>query len=406
MSKLRSISFLFLALSMITIVGCETEIDIIAPQKDVTVIYGLLEENKSRHYIRINKAFIGEESASVLAKTQGVNEYSDDELQAVVFEISKKEPNEDEDTINRYPLTSTYITSKSDGLFFNDSNKVYYFDAVLKISNGNNTFVYRIECTINVEGEETKVVTAESGVIGGGDVPLTLVKPRLANSTTEDRSEIDFVGNGDYRNSLDVTWMRPAGGVSFTSFYRFYFTEVDIVTNERSRDSLLFAIGTKRVTTQESTNSGEVNFTMNPEEFYIRMKTQFEDYNFDNPTFNRFASDTIEFFLEVADNTLATYIEVNQPSTAIAQERPEYTNVENGIGVFASRYLASTRKKVGLDKVNSGRVFNSSTLEELLYSNQVTGVNSETGQELSHATSKKGFRVEGGRCNDVTQICR
>lgn len=396
MSKLRSLSILLLVVTFFSIAGCETEIDIIAPKKDVTVIYGLLEETKSRHYIRINKAFIGEESANVLAKTQGVNEYTDDELQAVVLEILNGVE------INRYPLRSEYNTSKKEGLFFSDSSKVYFFDADLKISNGNNTFVYRIECTINVEGEETKVVTAESEVIGGGDVPLTLVKPRRA----EDRSEINFVGNGDYRNSLDVTWMRPAGGVSFTSFYRFYFTEVDIVTNERSRDSLLFAIGTKRVTTQESTNSGEVNFTMNPEEFYIRMKTQFEDYNFDNPTFNRFASDTIEFFLEVADNTLATYIEVNQPSTAIAQERPEYTNVENGIGVFASRYLASTRKKVGLDKVNSGRVFSRSTLEELLYSNQVTGVNSETGQELSHATSKKGFRVEGGRCNDVTQTCR
>ena len=53
-----------------------------------------------------------------------------------------------------------------------------------------------------------------------------------------------------------------------------------------------------------------------------------------NPTFDRIASDTMEFFMEVADNTLATYIEVNQPSTEIAQESPDYTNVNNGIGIF------------------------------------------------------------------------
>ena len=43
--------------------------------------------------------------------------------------------------------------------------------------------------------------------------------------------------------------------------------------------------------------------------------------------FDRVASDTLQFFLEVADNTLATYIEVNQPATEILQEQPEYTNV-------------------------------------------------------------------------------
>jgi hypothetical protein len=400
MSKLRSLSILLLTLSLFSILGCETDIDIIAPKKDVTIVYGILEETKTRHYIRINKAFIGEESASVLAATQGVNEYSDSELQAVVIEYLNGEER------NRWPLSSEYISSKEDGLFFSDSNKVYYFDADLRISSDQNTFVYRLECTINVEGEETKVVSAETEVIGGGIVPITLVKPRIANSSSEDRAEIDFVANGEYRNSLDITWQRPAGGVSFTSYYRFYYTEVDITTGERKRDSLLYMIGTKRVKLNESESSGEVNFTMNPEEFYIRMNTEFEDYNFDNPSFYRYASDTLEFFLEIADNTLATYIEVNQPSTEISQERPEYTNVTNGIGVFGSRYIATTRVKGGIAKTNSGRVFESGSLEELLYSNQVTGLDPETGQEFSHLTSKKGFKVENGRCNDETRTCR
>lgn len=400
MSKLRSLSILFLVLSLFSILGCETDIDIIAPKKDVTVVYGVLEETKTRHYIRINKAFIGEESASVLAATQGVNEYSDNELQAVVIEYLNGEER------NRWPLSSEYISNKEDGLFFSDSNKVYYFDADLRISSDQSSFVYRLECTINVEGEETKVVSAETEVIGGGIVPITLVKPRIANSSSEDRAEIDFVANGEYRNSLDITWQRPAGGVSFTSYYRFYYTEVDIATGERNRDSLLYTIGTKRVKLNESESAGEVNFIMNPEEFYIRMNTEFEDYNFDNPGFIRYASDTLEFFLEIADNTLATYIEVNQPSTEISQERPEYTNVTNGIGVFGSRYLATTRVKGGIAETNSGRVFESASLEELLYSNQVTGLDPETGQELSHLTSQKGFKVENGRCNDATRTCR
>ena len=63
MSRLRLLSFLILLLSVVSIIGCETDIDIIAPKRDVTVIYGLLEPNQTRHYIRINRAFIGEEGS-------------------------------------------------------------------------------------------------------------------------------------------------------------------------------------------------------------------------------------------------------------------------------------------------------------------------------------------------------
>ncbi len=38
--------------------SCETEIDIIAPQRDVTIIYGLLEADRFRHFIRINKILL------------------------------------------------------------------------------------------------------------------------------------------------------------------------------------------------------------------------------------------------------------------------------------------------------------------------------------------------------------
>jgi hypothetical protein len=31
-------------------------------------------------------------------------------------------------------------------------------------------------------------------------------------------------------------------------------------------------------------------------------------------------------------------MEVNEPSNSIVQERPEYTNINNGIGIFSCRY--------------------------------------------------------------------
>lgn len=393
MSRLRLLSFLFLLLSIVSIMGCETDIDIIAPKRDVTVIYGLLEPNQTRHYIRINRAFIGEEAASILANEPGITEYMDEELTTFIYEFNPQNNN-----ISRtWQLQSAYITSKEEGNFFSDSNKVYYFDATLDVDKH-----YRIECTVNVEGEETKIVSAESSVIGnkassGGIEEVRLIKPNLIGSSSDpsqaDRAEVDFLANGEYRQSQTVTWLKAAGGVAYTCYYRFYYTEVDQNTGERSRDSLLFTIGSKRVNPDQG---GEISFSMNPEEFFIRINQSIDDYDFDNAVFDRVASDTLQFFLEVADNTLATYIEVNQPATEILQEQPEYTNVTNGIGVFASRLITSTRKK---DKeYESGRVFKSAALEELLYSNQVAS-------DVSYNTSVKGF-TRPGRCNDATKSCR
>jgi hypothetical protein len=42
----------------------------------------------------------------------------------------------------------------------------------------------------------------------------------------------------------------------------------------------------------------------------------------------------------LANNELKTWIDVNNPVTGIIQERPSYTNVVGGLGLFASRASA------------------------------------------------------------------
>jgi hypothetical protein len=44
-----------------------------------------------------------------------------------------------------------------------------------------------------------------------------------------------------------------------------------------------------------------------------------------------------DFLLIVANETLAIYLDVNAPVTGIIQERPEYSNVSGGLGLWASR---------------------------------------------------------------------
>jgi hypothetical protein len=46
----------------------------------------------------------------------------------------------------------------------------------------------------------------------------------------------------------------------------------------------------------------------------------------------------VEYIFSVASDDLNTYMEVTEPSNTVVQERPAFTNITNGIGLFASRY--------------------------------------------------------------------
>ena len=41
--------------------------------------------------------------------------------------------------------------------------------------------------------------------------------------------------------------------------------------------------------------------------------------------------------MAVGSEDLETYINVNKPITGIVQQRPQFTNITNGVGLFSSR---------------------------------------------------------------------
>ena len=49
----------------------------------------------------------------------------------------------------------------------------------------------------------------------------------------------------------------------------------------------------------------------------------------------------VELFFTVGSEDLYTYMAVNEPFEGIVQERPIFTNINNGIGLFSCRYTKS-----------------------------------------------------------------
>ena len=74
------ILFLFLS--------CETDFEINASWKNVAIVYGLLDQSETVQYIRINKAFLGDEDAYVMASISDSINYDPSNLEVKIEKIS------------------------------------------------------------------------------------------------------------------------------------------------------------------------------------------------------------------------------------------------------------------------------------------------------------------------------
>ena len=71
--------------------GCSTDFDVNAEWRDVTVIYGLLDQADSVHYIKVTKAFLGAGDAYHMAAVKDSSHYENVKVEYEVFHNKKQE---------------------------------------------------------------------------------------------------------------------------------------------------------------------------------------------------------------------------------------------------------------------------------------------------------------------------
>jgi hypothetical protein len=76
----------------------------------------------------------------------------------------------------------------------------------------------------------------------------------------------------------------------------------------------------------------EVSFLAN--DFYINIGNELAKKQVSNIKNRR--SYYLEYIIQAGAESLNTFLLVNQPSNTIAQDKPNYTNINGGIGIFSS----------------------------------------------------------------------
>ena len=335
MNKIFSLSAIA-AISLAFLSSCETEVDLTAPYASTTVVFGLLDPQADTQFVKITKTFLGDGNLNDYAMIRDSSEYKWEEFSSLrIEEYVTGNPN----PIAIHNLQPITIHDKDvNGMFYGPEQTVYYFASPSGI---NPNAKYKLVADFVSRPD----IFAWTNVIPSADVFFQSPQTNLGLSFAATNT---VTGAIDYRDNVSIRWTPIDNAEIYDLALRFYYTE-----NLYSDDALTqlvsstekfidWKIGTFNADAIDL-NSGYYNLTFNAEPFFSYLGTNLTadtHIRREVGTYDGNKTRAFELRMGLANDELKTFINVNNPVTGIIQERPSYTNVVGGLGLFASRASA------------------------------------------------------------------
>jgi hypothetical protein len=285
--------YLILSVFAIVFTACETDFDVNAEWEEVTVVYGLLDagDEMKTQLIKINKAFLGEMSAPQMAQYADSINFNPNNLDVSIYRIKNGS------IIDSVVLDTTIIIKNS-------------------LASNGDTGIFSID---NNTGNE---VSSTSSIISGFDFdmspsfPFGFIETWIPGNPSATKFSSTVVRWG---NSTD-------NGVQYQIDLIFNYQEGPKPFDEETAKD-------KSIIYTTSVLEGTSQFEFEGEKFFNFLKNELDT----NPSLVRKFID-IDLVMIVGSQDLKTYRIINEEITGIVQERPQFTNINNGIGLFSSRY--------------------------------------------------------------------
>lgn len=306
---------------------CSTEIDLLDDWEETCVVYGLLDQTEPKQYIRIQKAFLGPDNAYAMAQQFDSINY----VNSLDVRMERLYNDGIDSVVYLQPDT---FYNKQPGDFYAPMYVVYSLQQSSTWFNP--AYKYRLVVLNNESGNQ---VDATTRIVQDFDI------------TYPNFGTIGFASNNvNYR--VEIKW----DGVSNAKLYQlvlyFHYSEKDINNVWTSKVTPGWTIGSIESTSGTATSEKSIKFE--PDAFYRFVGQQIPN---DANIVERI-SDSVRFEVHACGEELFDYMAINGPSTSLAQEKPIYTNINNGLGVFSSRTVTGrkyTLANQSLDSLSRGR---------------------------------------------------
>ena len=227
-----------------------------------------------------------------------------------------------------------WVTNLDEGIFYTDSQKVYFFVGTNIAPSGqdsvylNEVATYKLIVDVS---EEAQPIEAETNLIKDSQINWDLLTANGASQFGFKFADASTLSQNDYLTSSPKC--TPGGNADKYEFkLRLHFTEVTYAGVSTAK-YVEWNLGEVIVV------NGNLKKEISGEAFYSAISNKLNNYTYEADVEKRvIANDNIELIVTAANENLSLFIGINEPATGVVTEQPIFTNVEGGVGIFASRF--------------------------------------------------------------------
>jgi hypothetical protein len=326
-----------LVLSLIALfTSCDNDLKIIADWKAVPAVYGILNAQDSVHYIKLNKAFLGQGDVMMMAQEFDSLHFSVDQVGIRLLEKEEDDvPSQNGtnwQTRNTYELEPTNEFVRPEGVFSSPTQTIYKTTAPL-----NKDFYYSVE----VYRKSNDTIIAQTDGLIPILSPLSVINPNTY-------SPLVILPNSYVPK---VQWRSVSGGKMYELSMRFNYMEFPI-SGESDTLFKSIEINYPSIFSIDTDGGDNMDYPLSYDQFLGFIAANIPDdplvrrlvVGFDSSPVGTGVSikhACLDFSLSAAGEDLATYLVLNENSNSLVLDRPEYSNIENGVGILSSRTVKS-----------------------------------------------------------------
>lgn len=322
---MKKIFLTLIAIAALIFNSCSNKVDLYSYDGDKTIVYAMLDAGVDTNFFKITHSFIGD--VSQLAHNYDANNYNYDDLEVTfsgIFDGSTQTQTVTLDTISKW------IPYDENAQFYSGCRQTYYY-TTKKLLEGK-------EYTLNILRKEDNVnISAKTKTINSfryrKPIPNAILNFNIKKFTLEWFVE-------------DPSTMYKSTAAYFEIVGYFHYKELMPGSTDTVSQTIRWPLGSDKADNLFSSNSTPPYYTITytPDALYDILAINQHLRECSPIGVKRFYED---FELEISgmgEELYDYYIITN--STSAIQDVPNYSNIDNGIGIMSSRISKSSFHRI------------------------------------------------------------
>jgi hypothetical protein len=307
--------------------SCKNELKLNAPYKEVPIVYAVIDANEKIHMIRINKAFLGEGDANVMAKVADSVNYKADELTVTLTHS----------TGVTYYFRDSMVTTESGP--FSSTQRVYVNSNPLQTSG-----YFRLTIKNNHTGNVFTATATPLPVL-----PISGIKPFTppyypVNKATFDpyndkNSYIDYTAQGT------VKYSTLPNAQLYNLALRFWFK--DTIETLPVTDSSYVEYNFQNQYRKDQDVNNMITASFKAADIYNALSLGLARASLNKNVYGR-KFYKVQYMVYGATQDYLDFVEYSKPSLNINTQKPLYSNFDqkSAYGIFTFRSKVSVAKEL------------------------------------------------------------